>query len=99
MWIRFFFENISNRIFPTSYDEWDIESKRGFLIGCYSANGSVIKNKRVSYKTTCRDFADKLVETLLNDFLKLGHILQQTNKKMLSLIMVLIFVKKVTILI
>lgn len=61
-------ENITNRIFPSTYDEWDIESKRGFLIGCYSANGSIIKNKRVSYKTTCRDFADKLVETLLNDF-------------------------------
>ena len=39
-----------------------------FLQGCYSANGSVIKNGRVSYKTTCKNFAEQLKETLTSDF-------------------------------
>jgi len=32
----------------------------GFLCGMYSANGSVIKNHRVAYKTTCRRLAQQL---------------------------------------
>lgn len=57
-----------NRKFPATYDLWDIDKKKSFLRGCYSANGSVIKGVRVSYKTASIDFATKLVQTLQEDF-------------------------------
>lgn len=65
---------LPERLFPKSYNEWDIDKKASFLQGCYSANGSVIKGTgeksvgRISYKTTCREFAEQLVHTLENDF-------------------------------
>ena len=61
-------ENLPEREFPYTYDDWTKIEKASFLHGCYSANGSVIKNGRISYKTTCKSFAEKLCETLLNDF-------------------------------
>ena len=59
---------LPERVFPSSYDSWTYNQKRSFLCGCYSANGSVIKKGRVSYKTTCYAFAEQLVTTLKNDF-------------------------------
>ena len=61
-------ENLPEREFPSTYAKWTKLEKASFLHGCYSANGSVIKNGRVSYKTTCRRFAEQLCETLSNDF-------------------------------
>lgn len=60
--------NLPNREFPTTYNTWTKLQKASFLHGCYSANGSVIKNGRISYKTTCKKFAEQLCVTLLNDF-------------------------------
>ena len=60
--------NLPDREFPETYDSWTKLQKASFLHGCYSANGSVIKNGRISYKTTCKKFAEQLSETLLNDF-------------------------------
>lgn len=60
--------NLPNREFPTTYSNWTKIEKASFLHGCYSANGSVIKNGRISYKTTCKKFAEQLCDTLLNDF-------------------------------
>lgn len=59
---------LHERKFPSTYDLWYVDKKRSFLRGCYSANGSVIKRHRISYKTTSIDFATKLVETLKEDF-------------------------------
>lgn len=59
---------LPERKFPSTYDNWTSLQKSSFLQGCYSANGSVITNHRVGYKTTSRDFADKLVKTLTDDF-------------------------------
>lgn len=59
---------LPEREFPSTYKEWSKHEKASFLHGCYSANGSVIKNGRISYKTTCKKFAEQLCETLLNDF-------------------------------
>lgn len=60
--------NLPDREFPDTYDSWTHNQKASFLHGCYSANGSVIKKGRVSYKTTCKKFAEKLLQTLFDDF-------------------------------
>ena len=59
---------LPEREFPSTYDNWDLHKKRSFLRGCYSANGSVLNVGRVTYKTTSIKFAEKLIETLENDF-------------------------------
>lgn len=58
---------LPNRTFPSAYDFWEPDEKLSFLRGCYSANGSVITTSRVAYKTTCKEFAIKLMDTL-SDF-------------------------------
>jgi hypothetical protein len=62
---------LTERQFPSSYDRWDINDKAAFLVGCYSANGSVLSPKyggRVTYKTTSAKFRDQLIQTLTEDF-------------------------------
>ena len=61
-------KNLPYRTMPLSYDSWNKENKANFLQGCFSANGCVNSNLRVSYKTTCKEFALELIETLKNDF-------------------------------
>ena len=56
------------RVMPKAYQEWDINKKANFLQGCFSANGCVNSNLRVSYKTTCKEFALELMKTLEDDF-------------------------------
>ena len=72
-------ENLPNRVFPTTYNSWSKLQKASFLHGCYSANGSVIKNGRIAYKTTCRTFAEQLVNTLQKDF-DINGVYITTNK-------------------
>jgi len=60
--------SLPERVFPTSYSKWSNSEKASFIQGCYSANGSVIKTKRISYRTTCSTFAKQLMETLEKDF-------------------------------
>ena len=55
----------AERIFPETYADWSDSDKKSFLCGCYSANGSVIKSTRVSYKTTSKVFAEQLSSALL----------------------------------
>lgn len=59
---------LPEREFPSTYASWTHLQKASFLHGCYSANGSVIKNGRIAYKTTCKKFAEQLLETLQKDF-------------------------------
>lgn len=66
--LQFSFKPLPERIFPITYDSWNYKNKASFLRGCYSANGSVIAITRVSYKTSCKEFAEKLSETLERDF-------------------------------
>lgn len=62
-------EILPKRVLPKKYYEWDKYKKASFLHGCYSANGSVLSNgQRILYKTTCKEFANQLVETLDKDF-------------------------------
>lgn len=52
------------RIFPSSYSTWTDIQKRSFLRGCFTANGTVIKNTRIAYKTTSKAFANELMQAL-----------------------------------
>lgn len=77
-------EPLPNRTFPTTYHDWTWEQKRSFLRGMYSANGSVINARgrsRISYKTTCKDLADTLVQTLEKDFGIKAYITTNKPKK------------------
>lgn len=49
---------------PTTYNGWRIEDKKSFLRGLYSANGCIIKNHRISFKTTSRLLVKQLTEAL-----------------------------------
>ena len=64
----FSFETLPHRVMPKAYKEWDLNKKANFLQGCFSANGCVNSNKRLSYKTTCKEFALELINTLEKDF-------------------------------
>jgi ribonucleoside-diphosphate reductase alpha chain len=66
--LGFSHEILPYRIMPKSYNEWDLNKKSNFLQGCFSANGCVNSNRRISYKTTCKDFALELIKTLEKDF-------------------------------
>lgn len=66
--LQFSHETLSNRIFPKTYNEWTFSQKSNFLQGCFSANGCVNSNRRISYKTTCKEFALELMNTLEKDF-------------------------------
>lgn len=55
---------LPDRRFPRTFIFWDKKDKLMFLKGMYSANGSIIKNQRISYKTTSFQLAAELLETL-----------------------------------
>lgn len=55
---------VYNRSLPSTYSEWTDSQKLGFLRGLYSANGSVLKGGRITYKTTSEQLAYQLVEAL-----------------------------------
>lgn len=59
-------QSLPTREFPTSYDYWDENDKLSFLKGMFSANGSVVKKHRVSYKAVSKKLIDKLSETLFD---------------------------------
>jgi ribonucleotide reductase alpha subunit len=63
-------DTLPSRTFPSHFRYFHKDEKLMFLKGMYSANGCVIKNHRVSYKTTCRDLAEDLVKYIyeLSDF-------------------------------
>ena len=56
---------LPERLFPITYTNWSKDQKANFLKGCYSANGSIIKKHRVSYKTTSKVFALQLQKALI----------------------------------
>lgn len=57
-------EQLPKRILPTSFNKFLISEKKQFLKGLYSANGCVIKNNRVSFKTTCLQLATQICNCL-----------------------------------
>jgi len=53
-----------DRELPSTFENWTEQQKISFIRGCYSANGSIIKAGRVSYKTTSKIFAEQLLRYL-----------------------------------
>ena len=66
--LQFSQEILPNRVMPKAYNEWSLNQKANFLQGCFSANGCVNSDKRISYKTTCKEFALELINSLEKDF-------------------------------
>lgn len=62
--LKFHASELPKRNLPDTYSYWDKKDKLMFLKGMYSANGSIIKGERVSYKTTCRELVYELLDTL-----------------------------------
>jgi ribonucleoside-diphosphate reductase alpha chain len=79
--LKFSSNVLPKRIFPETYDNFNNKQKSSFLNGCFSANGSVIKGYRISYKSTCKEFIKKLSNTLKNDFNIDSYITTNKSKK------------------
>lgn len=62
--LQFSDKNSNERCFPLTYSDWTDNEKLSFLRGCFTANGTVIKNTRVAYKTTSHQFANELIQAL-----------------------------------
>ncbi len=54
-------EPLPTRKTPTKFGNFTVKQKRMFIKGLYSANGCIITNSRISFKTTNKDLADCLV--------------------------------------
>ena len=53
-------QTLPERDFPKTFNSWDSNNKVSFVRGMFSANGCVIKGKRVAYKTTSFDLVNNL---------------------------------------
>lgn len=58
-------ETLPNRRLPFTFKQWSDDQKLAFLKGLYSANGSVIKGYRISFKSTCKDLILEIKKLLL----------------------------------
>lgn len=59
---------IPSRLLPLGYWKLDKTDKAMFLKGLWSANGSIIKNHRIGFKSTCRGLVEELTHSLKEDF-------------------------------
>lgn len=66
--LKFSDKKLPTRVLPKTYNSWTIKNKRSFLKGLWSANGSVIKNHRIAFKSTCFELVSQLLNTLKQDF-------------------------------
>lgn len=57
---------LPERELPTSINTWSNLDLRMFLKGLWSANGSIIKNNRISFKSTCKNLILQLKDILEN---------------------------------
>lgn len=55
---------LPNRTMPKSFGEWDYINKISFIRGMFSANGCVVNNHRIQYKSTCYELILELQEAL-----------------------------------
>jgi ribonucleotide reductase class II len=76
--LGFIQETLPNRTLPPSFYTWSKQEKASFLHGLYGANGSVISNGRVTFKTTCVALATSM-QTWLKDLFDIDSYIT-TNK-------------------
>ena len=62
--LKFDSSSLPTRTLPLTFSDWEDKNKLMFLKGLWSANGSVIKNHRVSFKSTSKDLIEELVNVL-----------------------------------
>lgn len=62
--LRFDSKQLPYRELPLSIDNWEKNNLSRFLKGLWSANGSIIKEQRISFKSTCKPLIDKLKDLL-----------------------------------
>ncbi len=62
--LKFDASTLETRSLPKTFINWEINDKKMFLKGMYSANGSVIKVGRISYKTISKNLAVQLSDVL-----------------------------------
>lgn len=55
---------LPERKLPTTINTWTEKQLISFLRGLWSANGSIITNNRISFKTTCKNLVDQLSSIL-----------------------------------
>jgi hypothetical protein len=55
---------LPERELPLTIREWEEKNLVSFLRGLWSANGSIITNNRISFKSTCKNLIDQLSEIL-----------------------------------
>lgn len=55
---------LPERELPLTIKEWEQKNLISFLRGLWSANGSIITNNRISFKSTCKNLIDQLSEIL-----------------------------------
>ena len=60
-------ETLPTRDLPTTINEWTERQKLAFLRGLWSANGCLIKNTRISFKSTCKKLIEQLT-AILSEF-------------------------------
>lgn len=60
--------SLPDRKLPSTFKYWEKENKLMFFKGLWSANGCVIKNNRIAFKTTSK----RLVDELMNELSHLG---------------------------
>ena len=66
--LGFDYNQLPERTFPSSFDNWTYDEKASFLRGCFSANGTALLSGRVCYKATSKSFIYKLRDVLKNIF-------------------------------
>ncbi len=59
---------LPERTLPSSINTWNKHKLRSFLKGLYSANGSVLSNGRIQFKSTCKELIEGIQEILLKSF-------------------------------
>jgi len=64
--LKFSNNPLPDRSLPETFSIWNLEDKLMFFKGMYSANGSIVENHRISYKTTCRLLSLQIKEFLEN---------------------------------
>ena len=62
--LQFSTKVLPERELPNTFINWKLKDQLMFFKGMYSANGSIIKNNRVSFKTTCNKLALQIQERL-----------------------------------
>lgn len=75
---------LPERVFPSTFSNWLPTEQLSFLRGLFSANGCVVKNHRVSFKTTCKTLIEELVHALSGFGIESTYVTNKAKETMFS---------------